>query len=70
MFKIFKRCSNRLRMKVYGIYEGCIHEGGSVDETLYKSKEDVIKNALILVESENKEYPFATFKKKGRRIME
>lgn len=41
-------------MKVYGIYQGCIYEGGDVAGSLYLSKETARKEALKLVKKENK----------------
>lgn len=38
--------------KVYAIYEGCVHEGGGVQE-IYADEEKAIKFALMLVEEKN-----------------
>lgn len=39
-------------MKAYGIYGGCIHEGGGVDGDLYLDKE---KARLFLIQEVDKE---------------
>lgn len=41
-------------MKIYGIYEGCIFEGGGVREKFYKNKEDALKEVERFAKKENK----------------
>lgn len=40
---------------VYGIYQGCIYEGGGVGYSLYFSKDAAIKQAKKLVRKEQRE---------------
>lgn len=42
-------------MKVYGVYNGCIYEGGGVG-TLHKTKDGALAHAKVLFEQEVKRH--------------
>lgn len=42
--------------KAYGVYSGCIHEGGGCDNNIYLDKENARKECLRRVEEENKQF--------------
>lgn len=39
--------------KAYGVYSGCVHEGGGCDNTIYLDKEKAREECLIRVNKEN-----------------
>ncbi len=43
--------------KVWGIYEGSIHEGGGCSNVVYKNKEDAVKEAeRVVAEQMHRDY--------------
>lgn len=42
--------------KVYGVYFGCIYEGGGTAKCLYLSRDSAMKHALHLLKEEEEKY--------------
>ena len=40
-------------MKAYGVYKGCVYEGGGVGSLLYIDKRNAVEQALALVNKHN-----------------